>query len=311
MAQVLLIANPAASGFTGGLHREVVRILRSVHEVNAVWPTSPGQVEEIADEGVAHGADLVVAFGGDGIVHHIACRLRGTGVPLGIIPAGTTNVLARILRLPGRPKAAARYLASQDAHTSRVAVADLVAQGPGFTSATCASFAAGVGVDADVVAIAEQEPYRKYRFGSVHYARTAASVLLRDYRSRPPTITVSDGTQTLHAVSVLAQVHHPYTFFGRVPLAIVRQGEGLGVLIIHDLAVIRVPGLLIGALRGGRLERMEGMTQWSGCQKLSITAEPEARLQADGEPLGQISELTVTSQPESLQVVAPSDGSHP
>src|SRR3984957_1103022 len=52
------------------------------------------------------GIDLVVAVGGDGTVRGCAEGLAGTGVPLGIVPHGTANLLARTLRLPGHPRAA-------------------------------------------------------------------------------------------------------------------------------------------------------------------------------------------------------------
>ncbi|MGI6368771.1 MAG: diacylglycerol/lipid kinase family protein [Anaerolineae bacterium] len=48
------------------------------------------------------GADLFVAAGGDGTVRSVAGALLGSGVPLGIIPMGTANILAHDLRLPLR-----------------------------------------------------------------------------------------------------------------------------------------------------------------------------------------------------------------
>ena len=46
------------------------------------------------------GFDLVVAAGGDGTVSDVIYGLVGTPIPLGIIPAGTANLLAQELKVP-------------------------------------------------------------------------------------------------------------------------------------------------------------------------------------------------------------------
>src|SRR5262245_64821414 len=45
--------------------------------------------------------ESVFACGGDGTISDVAASLAGTDVSLGIIPAGTTNVLAHEFGLPG------------------------------------------------------------------------------------------------------------------------------------------------------------------------------------------------------------------
>lgn len=54
----------------------------------------------MAHRAAVSGASLVLAIGGDGTIRAVCEELAGTGIPVGIVPAGTGNLLARNLNLP-------------------------------------------------------------------------------------------------------------------------------------------------------------------------------------------------------------------
>ncbi|MHB1739772.1 MAG: acylglycerol kinase family protein [Actinomycetes bacterium] len=54
-----------------------------------------GDPRELARRAVLDGTDALVALSGDGIVHIALQALSGTDVPLGIVPAGSGDDLAR------------------------------------------------------------------------------------------------------------------------------------------------------------------------------------------------------------------------
>ncbi|MFC1683629.1 diacylglycerol/lipid kinase family protein, partial [Candidatus Zixiibacteriota bacterium] len=71
---------------------------------------SRGQATQLAREAVAENFDMVVAVGGDGTINETVCGLVNSDVPLGIIPAGSGNGLARTFCIPLDIKGACRTL---------------------------------------------------------------------------------------------------------------------------------------------------------------------------------------------------------
>jgi diacylglycerol kinase family enzyme len=106
-----VIVNPRARR-AGGDWQPAVR-----EELGARWsdvdllvPPSASAATHLARGARTSGYDIVIAAGGDGTVNAIASGLTGTGIPLGILPLGTANDLARELEIPRDPRAAARAI---------------------------------------------------------------------------------------------------------------------------------------------------------------------------------------------------------
>ena len=305
MPRLLLIANPLASGFTGSTHREVLAVLSETYEVESVWPNGPEQSREASAKAAANGMEMVVAMGGDGVTHHVGNGLVGTDTALGLIPVGTTNVLARILKLPSRPLAAAKFLATSPS-TRRIGVAKVEGNGPGLRLTGYALFAAGIGLDAEIVQQAESTPHRKAWFGGLHYARSATWLFVSKFRNRLATMRVTADNQHANAVAVLTQVHWPYTYFGRAPLRLTpAPAEDLSALIIERATVTRGASLALTAAVGRGLEKVPGATVWRSVGELTVEADPPAAFQADGEMWGRLGELRISHVPDALLVAAP------
>lgn len=314
MKRLLLCANPSASGFTGGRHRAVISELSRHFEVTNEWPQTAADTRAAAAAAAAEGYDLVVAMGGDGVVHHVAHGVGGTPAALGIIPAGTANVFARVLGIPTRPEAATAALCAQPRPRPMTAGVLTLDHAPGRVESRVAAFATGMGFDAEAVRRAEREPYRKYRFGHLHYARAALGAIWEGYAGRPPRLRVRTPDREAEAVAALVQLRDRYTFFGRMPLRLGnRAPETATVAVFRALPRRRIGTVLFRAAARRDLDRMEGVEIWEGVTSLTITrlAEESADedgpppAQADGELLGTPRKLSLAVQPGYLRVIRP------
>lgn len=108
--RVGMIINPTAGKNTGArIGREAASLLAaSGHEVVDLSAMDGAHAMGRGRQAIAEGSvDCIVVAGGDGMVNLGVNLVAGTGVPLGIIAAGTGNDTARELGLPVRDAARA------------------------------------------------------------------------------------------------------------------------------------------------------------------------------------------------------------
>lgn len=97
-----IIANPVAG--RGRVQENLPRV-REILGSNGDFfhletTTRPGEATDIAYSAAQNGFEAVVAMGGDGTVREVLTGLSETETPLGIIPSGNGNDLARSLDIP-------------------------------------------------------------------------------------------------------------------------------------------------------------------------------------------------------------------
>jgi diacylglycerol kinase family enzyme len=303
MQRLLLIANPSASGFTGAALRGVVETLAEAFEIRVEWPESADQSRRCAADAAADEVDVVAAMGGDGVVHHVANGIVGTATSLAIIPAGTTNVLARIHRMPSDPVKAAAAI--RTAHPQLVPAAHIAAAGREGES-RYAFFAAGLGLDADVVAVAEQRPHSKLFFGPLHYARTVAGQVLGTYLSKPANLRVECGGDRVDAVTVVVQVHDRYSYFGPVPMRLSRTSRGdLTVAAIEKIDLVTAGDVIARLALRRSIGNGTRVHVWDDIEKLVIESDPPTSMQADGELLGEQTSVEISPVPFAISILTP------
>jgi YegS/Rv2252/BmrU family lipid kinase len=280
--------------------RDPARLRRACAQAAAAagWQSPLLLPTTAADSGAAQaraaleaGAELVVAVGGDGTVRACAEMLAGGSVPLAIVPAGSANLTARALGIPGRLAQALEV-----AFGGRNRAIDV-----GSADGTVFVAMAGIGLDAAVVGAAHG--LGKRLAGWPAYAVAATGQLLR--RSVTFTIRIDDGeplTRRARCVTVGNSGALPGGF-AIMPDA--RPDDGR-----LDVVVLAPAGLLgwvdvgyrvaLGSRRDDdQLERYQART-------VQIAAEgPGLPCQLDGEIVGTSTLLSVHVLPAALLVRVP------
>ena len=243
----------------------------------------------LARRGVAAGAGLVFAVGGDGTVRACAEALAGTEIPLAIVPRGTANLAARALGIPHRLGAA--LAAGFGGHERRIDAA----RADGMTFAAMA----GLGVDAAVVAAAPA--WLKSRAGWLAYAAAGAGLA----HGPRATFEISlDGTPLACAARSVVAGNAGLLPGGFVLLPAARLDDGqLDVGILAPASLLDWGRVAHQVLTGSRREGRQLLSYRA--RHVEIRADRELPRQVDGELIKPGRVLTVTVLPAALRVRVP------
>ncbi len=120
LSRVTVLTNPMA-GHGNAPHaaeKALVRFQELGIDVIAIVGRDAAHARELVDHAVRDGTDALVVVGGDGVIRLALQTLANSGIPLGIVPAGTGNDHAREYRIPtGDPAAAVDIIAAGNTAT--------------------------------------------------------------------------------------------------------------------------------------------------------------------------------------------------
>ncbi len=298
---VAIVANPTKITDLAGTAARFARACVIVGLDPPVWHQTtvadPGHGQTRA--ALDGGASAVLAYGGDGTVRAVATELAGTSVPLGVIPAGTGNLLARNLALPLTDVDTALEVAlGPDQRRVDVGRVEIDVSGEDDAprlDTFCVM--AGIGFDAEVMA--SVQPELKERVGWWAYL-VAGARRVRGSRTRV-TIRV-DGDQVLDRRVRSVIVGNCGELTGGVrlmPEAAVDDGW-LDIAVVAPRGAVGWGAVVATVLTRSR--RGRPVVQHLQCRTVEIQAEKPLHVQLDGDPVGTARVLRARVQPGAMTV---------
>ncbi len=252
--------------------------------------TGLGQAREALEAGV----DVVIAAGGDGTVRCVAEVLAGTGTPMGLVPLGTGNLLARNLGMDITDPVAASHDILNGADT---AVDVVKASLDHAEDEQLFLVMAGLGYDAAIMANTVDE--LKDRVGWLAYVEAG----IRHLPGKPVKAKISiDGQHAVRRRIRSVMVGNCGKIMGGVeifPDAKVDDGI-LDVVILAPAGKLGWLPVLAGVF--GRKNSKNTSVEYFTGKTAEISLDHEQEFQLDGDHLGKAKHLKVTVEHKALKI---------
>ena len=296
--KIAVIINPAA-GPAGRRQSVEVReawaaefVRRHGHNVWTGVIDGPGHGADLARTAVGQGAELVIAWGGDGTINAVGSALLHGPCALGIVPAGSGNGLARELGIPSRVEAAFR--AAMEGADRVIDAGEL--NGRVFFNV------AGVGLDAHIAEVFARSAGHA-RGISAYVTTTVREV----FRYQPSHYVVrEDETGFVREGSALfiSAANTRQWGSGAQIAPYARPDDGRLDLVLIDARPPLVIASQLWRLYTRSVAKVGG-TVIRPVREVSISARPPAPVHVDGEPIGLCDQIAIRVRPAALRVRVP------
>jgi diacylglycerol kinase family enzyme len=290
--RILIIANPKAGlRWREGLPEACRERLRAAgHRAEIAWARGPQDSLRLAREASAH-FEVVASLGGDGTAGQVADGLVGGEAALGIIPAGTRNVVARELGIPRSPLRAAAALGEYPFRRASL----------GWAARRHFILCLSAGIDVEVLSEAERLSPGHLSLG-VH-GRAIWRTLRR--RRWPRLLAHLPGGSVEGSLAIVSNAKTYAAFFRAAPRGGL-DAPHLHVTVHRGRTRISLLRSMIAMLRGRHTELPDVVTE--ACQTLRLEpVEGRVSYERDGDVEGCLP-LELRAVPEAVWLAAPETG---
>jgi YegS/Rv2252/BmrU family lipid kinase len=292
-----VIVNPIKVGDGVAFRRKVTRALSVRGYDDPLWleTREDDAGNAMAKRAIENESDLVLIAGGDGTVRVVCAALAYTGIPVGVIPAGTGNLLARNLHIPlDLDDALERILDGRDRRIDLVSV-----RGDELDTDRFAVMA-GLGLDAAI--ISDAPPHLKKQIGWTAYLVSAAKNI--NHPSVRVKLTIDDAEPIERRVRTVV-IGNVGMLQANIPLLPdARPDDGLlDVVVIAPRRVTQWP-IVVWRLMT-RTNRTDMYLERFTGRRVEITAAVDVQRQLDGDPIGPGRFLSAEIEPGALTARVP------
>lgn len=294
--RVLLVWNPASTEVTSDSVGSVLVQLAARVEVVAMQTLDAGDGERLGRLAADQGFDAVFVLGGDGTANEVV-NGAGDRIPIGVLPAGGTSVLPRVLGLPrDLDEAVERLCDALDEGSERTISL-------GKLNDRCFTFAAGIGVDAEIVKRIEERGRggdsadESSRPGDLWFVREAIGVLLDGEYAEPQIHLEVPGQAEVRAATLFVANCSPWSFAGPVPLDVAPDAsfdKGFDIVAIESIEPKSAPGRLASLLRRNDDDDDDGVQRLHNLEQATVRCDRPLPVQLDGELIGELDEIQLS-----------------
>ncbi len=292
-----LLINPHAGKGRGHQVGQMVEGVLSERNIPFVKHVTSyaGQAPQLAQNAVQSGCTKLLAVGGDGTLGEATQSLMGTGVVLGIIPAGTGNDYIKTLGISRHPEEALETALGETMDS-----VDVIQ----INGRSCLNIAS-VGIDATTAYYTNRSKFFRGQFAYIY------GLLKAYFMAKLPKFTYSiDGSEKAHASCTLAVFANGQFYGGGFrPIPFAKHNDGImDVMLVDKLSRPRILPLIISYAKGKHVGW--DICHFHRCLNFTLHADSSPLIfNVDGETI-TASDFCIQLVPRSLCVAVPALGEH-